>query len=69
MGMAVFANWFANFLVALVFPPLQEALHGKTFFIFAFINFLTIFFYWKFIPETKGKSLEELEEHFQKTLA
>ena len=68
MGMAVFANWFANFLVALVFPPLQEALHGKTFFIFAFINFLTIFFYWKFIPETKGKSLEELEEHFQKTL-
>lgn len=69
MGMAVFANWFANFLVALVFPPLQEALHGKTFFIFAFINFLTIFFYWKFIPETKDKSLEELEEHFQKTLA
>lgn len=69
MGMAVFANWTANFLVALVFPSLQAALHGKTFFIFALINFATIFFYWKFIPETKDRSLEELEEEFQRTLA
>lgn len=67
MGMAVFANWMANFLVALVFPPLQEALHGKTFFIFALINLGTVLFYWKFIPETRGRSLEELEAHFRDT--
>ncbi|MDO5034206.1 MAG: sugar porter family MFS transporter [Actinomycetaceae bacterium] len=66
MGMAVFANWMANFIVALLFPPLQAALHGKTFFVFAVINLVTIFFYWKFIPETKGKSLEELESYFQR---
>lgn len=65
MGAAVFANWIANFLVALVFPPLQAVLHGSTFFVFAAINLGTIFFYWRFIPETRGKSLEQLEEEFQ----
>ncbi|MGO1591295.1 MAG: sugar porter family MFS transporter [Ancrocorticia sp.] len=65
MGLAVFANWIANFIVAMLFPPLQESLGGALFFIFALINFGTIFFYLKFIPETKGRSLEELERHFQ----
>lgn len=64
MGIAVFANWTANFIVALVFPQMQAALGGATFFVFAVINFGTIFFYLKFIPETKGKSLEELEQAF-----
>ena len=65
MGLAVFANWTANFIVAMVFPPLQESLGGGLFFIFALINVGTIFFYLKFIPETKGRSLEELEKSFQ----
>ena len=64
MGLAVFANWMANFLVASLFPPLEAALGGNLFFIFAAINFATIFFYLKFIPETKGRSLEQLEEDF-----
>lgn len=68
MGLAVFTNWAANFLVALLFPILEAALHGGTFYIFAVINFLTIFFYYKFIPETSGRSLEELEQHFAKSL-
>ncbi len=65
MGLAVFANWTANFIVAMVFPPLQESLGGGLFFIFALINVGTIFFYLKFIPETRGRSLEELEREFQ----
>ncbi|MGP5051568.1 sugar porter family MFS transporter [Brachybacterium alimentarium] len=65
MGIAVFANWIANFLVALVFPSLQAALHGYTFFVFAAINLGTIVFYWRFIPETRGKSLEQLEADFR----
>ncbi|CEI49882.1 sugar porter family MFS transporter [Propionibacterium freudenreichii] len=66
MGLAVFANWMANFLVASLFPPLEAALGGNLFFIFTAINFATIFFYLKFIPETKGRSLEQLEEDFAK---
>ncbi len=64
MGVAVFANWMANYLVARLFPPLEAALGGGVFFIFAAINLLTVFFYLKFIPETKGRSLEQLEEDF-----
>lgn len=66
MGAAVFANWMANFLVARLFPPLESALGGGVFFIFAVINLATIFFYLRFIPETKGRSLEQLEEDFAK---
>lgn len=64
MGLAVFANWMANFLVARVFPPLEATLGGGVFFIFAAVNLLTVFFYLKFIPETKDRSLEQLEEDF-----
>lgn len=64
MGIAVFMNWTANFLISLTFPILEQHLHGNVFFIFAVINFAIIFFYYRAIPETKGKSLEELEEHF-----
>lgn len=64
MGVAVFANWMANYLVARLFPPLEAALGGGVFFIFAAVNLLTVFFYLRFIPETKGRSLEQLEEDF-----
>lgn len=37
-----------------------------TYGIFAAINFLSFLFYWKFVPETKFHSLEELELKFQK---
>ena len=66
MGMAVFANWIANFLVASLFPPLEAALGGGLFFIFAAINLATVFFYKRFIPETKDRSLEQLEEDFSR---
>lgn len=64
MGLAVFANWIANFLVARLFPPLEATLGGGVFFIFAVINLLTVFFYLRYIPETKDRSLEQLEEDF-----
>ncbi len=40
-----------------------------TYGIFAAINFLSFLFYWKFVPETKFHSLEELELKFQKDYA
>jgi sugar transporter family protein len=45
----------------------QENVGGAgTYGIFAAINFLSFLFYWKFVPETKFHSLEELELKFQK---
>jgi sugar transporter family protein len=53
--------------VSIAFPPLMENVGGAgTYGIFAAINFLSFLFYWKFVPETKFHSLEELELKFQK---
>ena len=66
-GIAVFVLWIANFLVGLFFPVLVEVIGiNMTFYGFAFCAVLGIFIVQIFIPETKGKTLEEIELHFKK---
>ncbi|MDR8020000.1 sugar porter family MFS transporter [Nesterenkonia aerolata] len=66
MGVATTALWLANGVVALGFPPVLEALGiGVLFAGFSVICFIAILFTWKAIPETKGRSLEEIEERFK----
>ncbi len=58
-----FWNSIVSFTVATVFPMELEHLGSSfTYYIFALFGFLTLLFVIKFIPETKGKSLEELEQ-------
>ncbi|MCA1747603.1 MAG: MFS transporter, partial [Bacteroidales bacterium] len=58
-----FWNSIVSFTVATVFPMELEHLGSSyTYYIFAFFGFLTLLFVIKFVPETKGKSLEELEK-------
>jgi SP family arabinose:H+ symporter-like MFS transporter len=63
MSVAIMALWLACAIVSISFPQMLEKLSGGiTFLIFAVIclgNFLYVF---RFVPETKGKSLEELEK-------
>ena len=61
MGIAVFCQWISNMLVTFLFPVLLKAVEGHVFFIFAAINVICFVFEWKYLPETRGKSLEELE--------
>jgi sugar porter (SP) family MFS transporter len=57
-----FWNSVVSFSVATVFPlELEKLGSSTTYFIYAVFGFLTILFVIKFIPETKGKSLEQLE--------
>jgi major inositol transporter-like SP family MFS transporter len=66
MGVTVFCLWITNFLIGLSFPVLLNAVGlSTTFFIFAVLGIAAIIFVKKFLPETKGKSLEELESHFR----
>ena len=54
--------WLTNFLVALVFPPMVAALGGSaTFWVFAALGVAALTFSWRMVPETKGRSLEQLE--------
>jgi len=65
MGIATMSNWLANALVTTTFPVLRDHVGANgTLAIFAFFAVLAFFFvYWR-IPETKDKSLEEIERYW-----
>jgi MFS transporter, SP family, major inositol transporter len=66
MGIAVFVLWCVNALISFVFPLLVEAAGSTlTFGLFALINFCSFLFVKKYCPETRGRSLEELEDDFR----
>ena len=56
-------HWVFAALIAATFPYIASTLGGgTTFAIFAFIMVFQLLFVWKMMPETKNKSLEEIEE-------
>ncbi|MDQ0075692.1 sugar porter family MFS transporter [Arthrobacter oryzae] len=66
MGIAVFALWTVNAAISFLFPILVVALGSTgTFAVFVLVNVASLVFVSKFVPETKGHSLEELEVHFR----
>lgn len=66
MSVATSVNWGANLLVALTFLTfIQMAGRAPTFWLYAVVGIGAWFFAWFFVPETKGKSLEEIEAHWQ----
>ncbi|MFN2746771.1 sugar porter family MFS transporter [Bacillus sp. z60-18] len=66
MGVTVFCLWIANFFVGLLFPILLDKIGlSSTFYIFVGLGILSITFVKKFLPETKGLTLEQLEHNFR----
>lgn len=66
MGAAVLLLWLVNALVTFSFPILLAGVGGTaTFLVFAAINILAAAMAAKKIPETRNRSLEEIEEHFR----
>lgn len=62
MSLATVSNWAFNMVVALSFLPMIDFLgESYTFLSFAAICLLGWVFCFKYVPETKGKSLEEIE--------
>jgi len=67
MSIATLSLWLANTIVCQAFPYLKDAIGpGMVFFIFAALVSPVFWFAWKVLPETKGRSLEELEEFFRR---
>jgi len=65
IGVIAFVNSLISSLVQLVFPwELSTLGNSLTFFIFGMIALIGFFIMVKIVPETRGKSLEELEEEF-----
>ena len=61
-SIAVLSLWAAYFILVFTFPILFDRLKDSTFYIYSGICMLGLFFIWAKVKETKGKTLEELEE-------
>lgn len=67
VSFASFTQWVFNFLVVLLFPFFLSLIGGAgTFLFLAAMSFLQWLFTYLYIPETKGKSLEEIEVSWNK---
>ncbi|MBX9743770.1 MAG: sugar porter family MFS transporter [Chlamydiales bacterium] len=68
MGAATFANWGCNYLVSLTFLSLVTSLGaGLTFWFYMLIAFIGLWFIYKMLPETKGKTFEQIQRFWKKS--
>lgn len=73
MSIAVSAQWIANWLVSFTFPVMNDSQwltrvfnHGFAYWIYGIMGIFAAIFVWKLVPETKGKTLEEIENIWKK---
>ena len=73
LAVAVAAQWISNYLVSWTFPMmdkntylLEKFNHGFAYWIYGVMGVLAMVLVWKFVPETKGKTLEEMEKIWEK---
>ena len=64
MAIASFSNWSLNAVVAFSYLYLVHGIGlSKTYLLYAVVTGIGFFFMWKYLPETKNISLEEIEAH------
>ncbi len=73
LSIAVAAQWIANWVVSLTFPMMNDNVwltnifhHGFSYWIYGIMGLLSAIFMWKLVPETKGRTLESIEELWKK---
>ncbi len=69
MAVAVAAQWISNYIVSQTFPMMNKSSflidkfhNGFAYWIYGIMGVVAAIFMWKVVPETKGKTLEEMEE-------
>ena len=76
MSLATAAVWITDLMISWSFPVLDDNKwlvstfhHGFAYWLYAIVCILAVIFVWKKVPETKGKSLEQIEELISKRSA
>ncbi|KIW01441.1 uncharacterized protein PV09_07199 [Verruconis gallopava] len=64
MSLTTSATWMCNFIIGLVTPDMLKTIKYGTYFFFAAFCLLAFAFVWVFVPETKGRSLEDMDMVF-----
>lgn len=75
LSIAVFVQWVANFFVSQTFPVMTDnptlatTFHGAfPFILYALFCLFAFLFVWKYVPETKNKTLEEMSQVWEQEL-
>ena len=66
IAIAVAAQWISNFIVSSSFPALQSISMTFTYCLYGVMSVLSAIFVWKMVPETKGKTLEDMTKLWRK---
>ena len=73
LAIAVAAQWISNYLVSVTFPMMNDNSkltelfnHGFAYWVYGIMSVLATLFIMKYVPETKGKTLEEMEKLWEK---
>ncbi|KAH0444628.1 hypothetical protein CcaCcLH18_00286 [Colletotrichum camelliae] len=69
MSITTSATWMCNFIIGLVTPDMLETIGYGTYLFFAAFSLLAFVMTYFFVPETRGKSLEEMDLVFDDTAA
>ena len=69
MALTTSTTWMCNFIIGLVTPDMLETIKWGTYIFFAAFSMVALAFTYFFVPETKGKSLEDMDEIFGDTAA
>ncbi|MDD3078371.1 MAG: D-xylose transporter XylE [Paludibacter sp.] len=66
VAIAVAAQWITNFLVSSTFPTLEAFSITFTYMLYGVMSVLSALFVWKMVPETTGKTLEDMTKLWSK---
>jgi SP family xylose:H+ symportor-like MFS transporter len=61
VAIAVAAQWASNYLISSTYPAMMEFSGTMTYGFYGLMSVLSLMFVWKFVPETKGRTLEDME--------
>jgi MFS family permease len=62
---ATISNWLNNFVIGLITPPLIQNTGYGTYVFFCVFSLLSFVWAWFFVPETNGRTLEEMDQIFK----
>jgi len=66
VAIAVAAQWAANYFISSTYPAMMEFSGAATYGFYGLMSILSLIFVWKMVPETKGKTLEEMDDLWKK---
>lgn len=66
VAIAVAVQWAANYFISSTYPTMMEYSGGLTYGFYGLMSVLSALFVWKLVPETKGKTLEQMENTWRK---